>query len=76
MCYVKQPVKVLVGGAGSANIMRFWTMEGYDVVLLKWVAAFVVRIKIGGDEGAGSVLSGGSFDSYWVGNLEYGIEEF
>ena len=49
------------GGAGSVTIMEFWTMEGYAIGFLIRAAAVAVRSILGGDEGAGSVLSGVSF---------------
>ena len=39
------------GGADAANIMEFWTMEGYVVGFLKCVAVVEVIIRLGGDEG-------------------------
>ena len=36
---------------------------------------FADRIKLGGDEGSGPVLSGGSCECATDGNLEGGIEE-
>ena len=54
--------------AGAGTIMEFWTLEGCTVGFL--VVAVVVRIILGGDEVAGSVLSGGSFEDAFGGNLE------
>ena len=61
MCDGKEPVEVGGGGADAAIIMNFWTMEGYAIGFLICAAAVAVRSILGGDEGAGSVLSGVSF---------------
>ena len=45
-------------------------MEGYAAGFLICVAVVLVRSIIGGDEGLGSVLSGGSFEDACDGNLE------
>ena len=45
-------------------------MEGYDIGFLKGVAVVSVRSRIGGDKGARSVLSCGSFESASYSNLE------
>ena len=44
---------------------------GLSVVgFLKGVSVVAVRIRLGGDKGSGSVLSGGSFEGDSDGNLE------
>ena len=45
-------------------------MEGYFVEFLIVVYAVVVRNILGGDEVAGSVLSGGSLEDTCVGNID------
>ena len=45
-------------------------MEGYTVVFLKGVAVVAVRSKLGCEKGAGSVLSGRSFEGDSDVNLE------
>ena len=45
------------GGSGAANMVEFWTLEGYAVGFLVYVV--VVRSILGGNERSGSVLSGG-----------------
>ena len=45
-------------------------MEGYAVLFLICVAAVSVRRICGGDEGSGSVLSGGSFEGDSGVNIE------
>ena len=44
----------VVGGAGAANLMEFWTMEVYDVGLLICLAVVVVGSIFGSDKGEGS----------------------
>ena len=63
-------MEVREGGAGAANIIEFWTMEGYAVVFLIGVAIVAVRIILGGDKVAGSVLSIGYFEFACGGNLD------
>ena len=50
--------------------MEYWTMEGYTVGLLKGVAVVADRIKLGCEEGAGTVLPGEHFEGASDGNLE------
>ena len=50
--------------------MEFLTVEGYDVGFLKGVDVVAVRIILGGNEGAGTVLEGGSFQGESDGNLQ------
>ena len=45
-------------------------MEEFCLCFLQVVAIVVDRIILGGDKGAGSVLSGGSFEGSIDGNLE------
>ena len=45
-------------------------MEVYDVGFLIGVSVVAVRIILGGDKGAGSVLSDGSFEDNLVGKIE------
>ena len=66
----KEPVEVRGGVSSAAAIMEFWNMEGYDVGFLIGVAVVVFRSILGVYEGAGSVLSGGSFKDDCYGNLE------
>ena len=47
--------------AGAVTMMGFWTMNGYSVGFLIGVYEVAGRSLIGGEKGAGSVLSGGSF---------------
>ena len=68
--YGKEPVEVREGGSGAATIMDFWTLEGYAVGFLKGVALAVLISILGGDKGAGSVLSGGYFEGSCYGNIE------
>ena len=58
------------GGYGAATIIEFWTTEGYAVGFLIGVAVVADIIILGGDEGSGSVLSGGYFEGSIDGNLE------
>ena len=58
------------GGSGAPTIIKFWTMEGHSVGFLIGVAEVLVRSMLGGDEGSGSVLSGGPFEGASDGNLE------
>ena len=58
------------GGSGAPTIIKFWTMEGHSVGFLIVVSVVVVRSMLGGDEGSGSVLSGGPFEGNSDGNLE------
>ena len=58
------------GGYGAPTIIKFWTMEGHSVGFLIVVSVVVVRNILGGDEVAGSVLSGGSLEDTCVGNIE------
>ena len=48
-------MEVRGGKSGYVTIMEFWTLEGYVVGFLKYVAVVVVvaRSRLGGDEGAG-----------------------
>ena len=57
-------MEMRVGRYGATNIMGFWTMEGYTVVFLIGVAVVAVIRIIGGEEGAGSVLSVEYFANY------------
>ena len=66
----KEPIELRVIGAGAATIMEFWTTEGYDIGLLIGVAVVTVRSRLGGDEGAGSILSSVSFEGDNYGNLD------
>ena len=50
--------------------MEFLTTEVYAVGLLIGIAVVAVRSVLGGDEGSGSVLSGGSFEDARDGNIE------
>ena len=44
------------------TIMGFCTMEGYAVGFIKVVAVVEDKRKLSVDEGAGTVISGGSFE--------------
>ena len=70
MCDGKEPVKIQGGRYVAVNIMEFWTMKVYAVGFLIGVAVVADIIILGGDEGSGSVLSGGYFEGSIDGNLE------
>ena len=54
-------MEVREGGAGAATIIEFWTMEGYAVGFLIFVAVVTARSMLVGDKEEGSVLTGGYF---------------
>ena len=71
-------------GAGQGEFYTLDNSEGtrvgnkldiYDGEVTGTTLGFLDRKKLGGDEGSGQVLSGGSFEGEMDGNLEYGIKE-
>ena len=71
-------------GAGQGEFYTLDNSEGtrvgnkldiYDGEVPGITLGFLYRKKLGGDEGSGQVLSGGSFEGARYGNLECGSED-